>query len=365
MGKPDRPSRRLDWKIGVEKNNENQVFIKNYWIHSLAEVVIEGPEVEIVEKIKNARNKDKEVVRVAEEMKKTGVKVLQGEEWQIEGELMLKKEKVYMLKDEALRVEIIWLHHNIPVAEHREKWKMTELVTQNWQPGVTKDIGKYVKGYDMCQRMKNRIEILMEKLKLSEILEKLWTYLIVDFITKLPLVVRKVIILVVCNRLSKMIYFITMMEGTSAKGLARLFRDNVWKLHRLLKSIVLDRELQFAVEIIKKLNSILDIETRLSMLFYPQTDGQTKHMDQELEQYLQFFVDHRQEDWLEQLASVEFAINNKAYSTTKVFLFIENYRRELRMEVGLRRKEKMKKAIEFVERIRRVWKEIGVALKRV
>ena len=45
MGKPDRPSRRLDWKIGVEKNNENQVFIKNYWIHSLAEVVIEGPEV--------------------------------------------------------------------------------------------------------------------------------------------------------------------------------------------------------------------------------------------------------------------------------------------------------------------------------
>ena len=131
----------------------------------------------------------------------------------------------------------------------------------------------------MCQRMKNRIEILMEKLKLSEILEKLWTYLIVDFITKLPLVVMKVIILVVCNRLSKMIYFITMMEGTSAKGLARLFRDNVWKLHRLLKSIVLDRELQFAVEMIKKLNNILDIETRLSMLFYPQTDGQTKHMN--------------------------------------------------------------------------------------
>ena len=76
MGKPDRPSRRLDWKIGVEKNNENQVFIKNYWIHSLAEVVIEGLEVDILEKIKVARNKDKEVVRVVEEIKKAEVKEL-------------------------------------------------------------------------------------------------------------------------------------------------------------------------------------------------------------------------------------------------------------------------------------------------
>ena len=49
-----------------------------------------------------------------------------------------------------------------------------ELVTRNyWWPGVTKDIRKYVKGYDMCQRMKNRIEPPVGKLKLSEVLEKL------------------------------------------------------------------------------------------------------------------------------------------------------------------------------------------------
>ena len=50
MEKVDRLSRRPDWKIGVEKDNENQVFIKDHWIHSLAEVVVEEPEVEIVEK---------------------------------------------------------------------------------------------------------------------------------------------------------------------------------------------------------------------------------------------------------------------------------------------------------------------------
>ena len=69
MEKADRLSRRPDWKIGVKKNNENQVFIKDHWIYSLAEV-------EIVEKIKKARNKDKKVIRIVEEMKKVGVKVL-------------------------------------------------------------------------------------------------------------------------------------------------------------------------------------------------------------------------------------------------------------------------------------------------
>ena len=63
MGKVDRLSRRLDWKIGVEKDNKNQVFIKDCWLCSLQEVVIEGPEVDITEKIKKARGKNKEIVR--------------------------------------------------------------------------------------------------------------------------------------------------------------------------------------------------------------------------------------------------------------------------------------------------------------
>jgi len=66
----------LDWKIGVEKDNDNQVFIKDNWIYSLEEVVIEGPEVDIAEKIKKARSKNKKVVRIVEEMKKARVKEL-------------------------------------------------------------------------------------------------------------------------------------------------------------------------------------------------------------------------------------------------------------------------------------------------
>ena len=124
------------------------------------------------------------------------------------------------------------------------------------------------------------------KLKLSEVPEKPWMHLMVDFITKLPLVAGKNAILVVCNRLSKMTHFMAMTKGTSAKGLARLFRNNIWKLHGLPESIVLDKRLQFAAELTKKLNRILGIETKLSTAFHPQTDKQTEQMNQELEQHL-------------------------------------------------------------------------------
>jgi len=127
------------------------------------------------------------------------------------------------------------------------------------------------------------MEALVRKLKLSEIPRKLWTYLIIDFITKLLVLAGKNTILVVCNMLSKITHFVATIEGTLVEGLARLFRNNVWKLHRLLESIVLDREPQFVVELTKELSKILGIATKLSTSFHSQTDGQTERINQELE----------------------------------------------------------------------------------
>ena len=95
--------------------------------------------------------------------------------------------------------------------------------------------------------MKNRTEELAGKLKLSEVLEKPWTHLMVDFITKLPVVSGKDVILVVCEQLSKMTHFVATTERTLGERLARLFRDNVWKLHRLPESVVSDRGSQCQV----------------------------------------------------------------------------------------------------------------------
>jgi len=121
MEKTNRLSRKLDWKIETKNNNNNQILIKEQWIHNLSEVIIEGPEVDIIKKVKIARSKKKEVVKVAEEIKKAEVKVLREDKWQIERNLVLKEGKVYVLKDEKLRMEIIWLHYNVPVAGHKER----------------------------------------------------------------------------------------------------------------------------------------------------------------------------------------------------------------------------------------------------
>ena len=76
---------------------------------------------------------------------------MRNDKWQIEEGLVLKEEKVYVPKDKKLRLEIIQLHYNMPIAEHRGQWKMVELVTRNyWWPEVTKKVKRYVEGCDQC-----------------------------------------------------------------------------------------------------------------------------------------------------------------------------------------------------------------------
>jgi len=87
-------------------------------------------------------------------------------------------------------------------------------------------------------------------------------------------------------------------------------------------------------------------------------------MNQKLEQYLRFFVEHRQKDWPEWLASAEFAVNNKVHIATKVLPFMANYGRELRMGGDIRKKGKVESAMEFVERMKKVHEEVRAALKK-
>jgi len=161
-----------------------------------------------------------------------------------------------------------------------------------------------------------------------------------------------------------MTHFVATTESTSAKGLVRLFRDNVWKLYGLLESVVSDRGPQFAAELTRELNKMLGIETRLSTVFYPQIDGQMERMNQELEQYLRFFVEHGQKYLPEWLVSAEFAVNNKVHMATKVLSFMANYGRELRIGGDIRKKGKIEKSMEFVKRMKKVHEEAGAALKK-
>ena len=199
----------------------------------------------------------------------------------------------------------------------------------------------------------------------NSILEKPWSHISADFITKLPLVQGYNSILVVVDRLMKMVHFIPTMEKTSAEGLARLFRDNIWKLHGLSESIISDRGSQFATGLMKELNKILRIENKMSTVFYPQTDRQTKRINQELEQYLRMFVDHKQEQWPDWLGMAEFTYNNKMHSSTKTSPFKVNYGQDPRIGFEVRRKGKYERVEKFVIKMKKVQKEAKVALGKI
>ena len=125
MGQVDSLSKRKYQTEKVERDNENQVMLKEEWLEirvmEKEQLLIEKVEEEIIEKIKKLEAKNDKVVKVVEEMKKTGVKVLRNDEQQIEDDLVLKEGKVYVLRDEELRLEIIWLHYNIPIARHERQ----------------------------------------------------------------------------------------------------------------------------------------------------------------------------------------------------------------------------------------------------
>jgi len=117
MGKADSLSRRPDWEVGVERDNEDEMLVKPEWLEvrrtERVEIIVEG--VDLLEKVRKLKVKDDEVVKAVEEMKRAGVKMLRDEEWRKEDGIMYKEEKVYVPKDNILRAEIIRLHHNTPV----------------------------------------------------------------------------------------------------------------------------------------------------------------------------------------------------------------------------------------------------------
>ena len=116
--------------------------------------------------------------------------------------------------------------------------------------------------------------------------------------------------------------------------------------------------------LMRELNKLLEIKIKLLTAFHPQTDGQTERINQELEQYLQMFVDHCQEQWPEWLGIAEFAYNNKVYTGTKVSPFEANNSQNPRMGLELRKKSKYEEVAKFVERMKRVQEEAKTALTK-
>lgn len=138
-----------------------------------------------------------------------------------------------------------------------------------------------------------------------------------DFITELPLSHGFDATMVVVDSVSKRAHFIPTHTTVMALGLAQLYLQHVWKLHGLPCLMLSDRGPKFITEFMRELYHLLGITITVSTAYHLQTDGQMECVNQELEQYIQLFVNEQQDNWDTLLPLGEFTYNNHVHSATQ------------------------------------------------
>jgi len=187
-------------------------------------------------------------------------------------------------------------------------------------------IKQYVKNCDICQRTKVVRHAPYGLMKPNEAPDRPWKSISMDFIMDLPKSEGDDAMLMVIDQLTKMAYFLPCTKEMDAPQFSELFMREIFRLHRLPKDIITDRGSIFTSDLWKETTKQLGIERRLSMAFLPQTDGQTKHTNSTLEQYLRTYVNYQQDNWKELLPMAEFAYNNGYQESIKSTPFFANHR---------------------------------------
>jgi hypothetical protein len=366
-GKPDALSRRADHKKG-EDDNKNRVLLTPDFFRVRATeasaVRLEGLDVEFIERIKKCNDQDDAVVKALKELE-TSHGSMTYSEWSREDGLILFRGKIYIPKDPQLRHDILHNHHDTVIAGHPGRWKTLELVSRNyWWPGISRYVDKYVKSCDICNRTKIYPTAPAGPLMPNAIPERPWQIVTCDLITGLPLSQGYDAIFIVADRLSKKAHVAPTTGEVDSVGIARLYRDNVWRHHGIPEIVISDRGSVFVSKFARELNRLLDIKTSPSTAFHPQTDGQTERINQEIEQYLRVFTSHRQDDWAEWLPLAEFSYNNRIHASTRHTPFELDSGQHPRMGIEPRRTSRNEAAGEFSKRIQDMIKEAQAALKQ-
>jgi hypothetical protein len=194
-----------------------------------------------------------------------------------------------------------------------------------WQSMKT-DVRHHVANCDACQRNKHSNQKPAGMLQSLTVPGWRWESVSMDFVVKLPETPRGYdSILVLVDRLSKMVHLVPCKETATALDLARMFRDSVWRLHGLPRQIITDRGALFIAHFWSALCRLIGIEHGKSTAFHPQSDGQTEVYNGVLEVMLRHYVSPTCRDWDDHLASAEFAVNNSWNESIHSTPFFVNY----------------------------------------
>ena len=194
---------------------------------------------------------------------------------------------------------------------------MIELIKRNyWQPKIKTDIKRYVQECFKCQQ--NKVQYIKKAGELHPLKtpEGLWKEINIDIIGLLPKSNRKDAIMVIVDQFTKMIHFKATTTNVSSEEIAKIYWDEIQKLHRVPRAILSDREPQFTFRFMEDLMKALGTRRMLSTGYHPQTDGQMERINQEISTFLQHYVNYQQDNQTEWLVIAEFQYNDKKHVAT-------------------------------------------------
>jgi hypothetical protein len=197
-------------------------------------------------------------------------------------------------------------------------------------PRMKSDILQWVQACAICQQAKpDRVRYpgLLQPLPVPD---SSWSIITMDFVEGLPPSGSYNAILVIIDKFSKYCHFLPLKRPFNARTVAKLFLDNVYKLHGFPKAIVSDRDKIFTSHFWKSLFKYAGVELRLSSAYHPQSDGQSERLNQCLETYLRCFVSSCPSKWSQWLSLAEFWYNTSLHSAIGRTPFSVLYGREAR-----------------------------------
>jgi hypothetical protein len=243
------------------------------------------------------------------------------------------EERLCIPPDAALRTRLIRECHDASVSGHLGKDKTSEQLQRRfyWK-GMHEEVRKYVVSCDACQRNKPAQQLPLGLLQPLPIPPRAFHTWSMDLITGLPRskLGHDAVTVFVCKA-TKLVHFTACLTAISAPQLARLFTDNIVRLHGLPETIISDRDPRFTATFWSSFWSSLGTSLTMSTAYHPQTDGQTENSNKTLETILRSVVNFEQTDWDLHLTAAELAVNNSKNATTGYTPFFLAYGREARM----------------------------------
>ena len=257
--------------------------------------------------------------------------------WQNSNEVLYREDKLYLF--ETMRMNALTRNHDDPLVDHFEVKKTLELLhrkyywfnlnRKNASSNMKQLVREYCESCVVCKRSKTSKHKSYENFQFLLISKFRWADFTMNFVTEFSTnrdwneaVYDS--ILVVVDRFTKIIHYVSITKTISAENLTEIFMKKVIKLHNISASVITDRNTIFTLKFYSTLAYCLKIKHKLSTTFHSQIDDQTKKLNVFMKQYLRVYVNFEQDDWVTLLSITEFAYNNSINASTDCSSFEVN-----------------------------------------